>query len=115
MTPERLGLLVMPPSRRFCVSCRCAWCWASPLVRQIRLAPPLGELLEGEGLILELIGAVLAQLLLKLALGLLQRLGGGVAIGALCGSLARWLGLSEAACDAGAVVAATVQQQPGGK
>ena len=73
-----------------------------PLVRQIRLAPPLGEVLEGEGLILEPIGAVLALLLLELALGdlhgwrelalgLLQRLGGGVAIGALCG----WL-LAEA-------------------
>ncbi len=74
----------------------------NPLVRQIRLAPPLGEVLEGEGLILEPIGAVLALLLLELALGdlhgwrelalgLLQRLGGGVAIGALCG----WL-LAEA-------------------
>ncbi len=74
----------------------------TPLVRQIRLAPPLGKVLEGEGLILEPIGAVLALLLLELALGdlhgwrelalgLLQRLGGGVAIGALCG----WL-LAEA-------------------
>ncbi|MDA0717985.1 MAG: cation:proton antiporter [Cyanobacteria bacterium] len=74
----------------------------NPLVRQIRLSPPLGEILEGEGLILEPIGAVLALLLLELALGdlhgwqelalgLLQRLGGGVAIGALCG----WL-LAEA-------------------
>lgn len=74
----------------------------TPLVRQIRLAAPLGEVLEGEGLILEPIGAVLALLLLELALGdlhgwrelalgLLQRLGGGVAIGALCG----WL-LAEA-------------------
>ena len=74
----------------------------TPLVRQIHLAPPLGEVLEGEGLILEPIGAVLALLLLELALGdlhgwrelalgLLQRLGGGVAIGALCG----WL-LAEA-------------------
>ncbi|MCP9780669.1 MULTISPECIES: cation:proton antiporter [Cyanobium] len=74
----------------------------TPLVRQIRLAPPLGDVLEGEGLILEPIGAVLALLLLELALGdlhgwrelalgLLQRLGGGVAIGALCG----WL-LAEA-------------------
>ena len=68
----------------------------NPLVRQIRLAPPLGEVLEGEGLILEPIGAVLALLLLDLALGdlhgwrdlalgLVQRLGGGVLIGALCG------------------------------
>ena len=74
----------------------------TPLVRQIRLAPPLGEVLEGEGLILEPIGAVLALLLLELALGdlhgwrelalgLLQRLGGGVVIGAICG----WL-LAEA-------------------
>ena len=74
----------------------------TPLVRQIRLAAPVGEVLEGEGLILEPIGAVLALLLLELALGdlhgwrelalgLLQRLGGGVAIGALCG----WL-LAEA-------------------
>ncbi|MCX5939469.1 MAG: cation:proton antiporter [Cyanobium sp. LacPavin_0818_WC50_MAG_67_9] len=74
----------------------------NPLVRQIRLSPPLGEVLEGEGLILEPIGAVLALLLLELvlgdlhgwrdvALGLLQRLGGGVAIGAGCG----WL-LAEA-------------------
>jgi NhaP-type Na+/H+ or K+/H+ antiporter len=74
----------------------------NPLVRQIRLSPPLGEVLEGEGLILEPIGAVLALLLLELALGdlhgwrelavgLLQRLGGGVAIGAFCG----WL-LAEA-------------------
>jgi NhaP-type Na+/H+ or K+/H+ antiporter len=68
----------------------------NPLVRQIRLSPPLGEVLDGEGLVLEPIGAVLALLLLELALGdlhgwrelaqgLLQRLGGGVAIGAVCG------------------------------
>lgn len=74
----------------------------NPLVRQIRLAPPLGEVLEGEGLVLEPIGAVLALLLLELALGdlqgwrelatgLLTRLGGGVAVGAGCG----WL-LAEA-------------------
>ncbi|MBM5824684.1 MAG: sodium:proton antiporter [Cyanobacteria bacterium M_surface_10_m2_119] len=74
----------------------------NPLVRQIRLAPPLGQVLEGEGLVLEPIGAVLALLLLELALGdlqgwrelatgLLVRLGGGVAIGAGCG----WL-LAEA-------------------
>ena len=74
----------------------------NPLVRQIRLSQPLGDVLEGEGLILEPIGAVLALLLLELALGdlhgwrelalgLLQRLGGGVAIGAGCG----WL-LAEA-------------------
>jgi NhaP-type Na+/H+ or K+/H+ antiporter len=74
----------------------------NPLVRQIRLASPLGEVLEGEGLVLEPIGAVLALLLLELTLGdlhgwralvtgLLLRLGGGVAIGAGCG----WL-LAEA-------------------
>ena len=73
----------------------------TPLVRQIRLAPPLGEVLEAEGLVLEPIGAVLALLLLELAignlhgwrevmLGLLYRLGGGVVIGASVG----WL-LSE--------------------
>ena len=73
----------------------------TPLVRQIRLAPPLGEVLEAEGLVLEPIGAVLALLLLELALGnlhgwrevmlgLLYRLSGGVLIGASVG----WL-LSE--------------------
>ena len=73
----------------------------TPLVRQFRLAPPLGEVLEAEGLVLEPIGAVLALLLLELALGnlhgwrevmlgLLYRLGGGVLIGASVG----WL-LSE--------------------
>ncbi|AII50192.1 sodium:proton antiporter [Synechococcus sp. KORDI-52] len=73
----------------------------TPLVRQIRLTPPLGEVLEAEGLVLEPIGAVLALLLLELALGnlhgwrevmlgLLYRLGGGVLIGASVG----WL-LSE--------------------
>ena len=73
----------------------------TPLVRQIRLAPPLGEVLEAEGLGLEPIGAVLALLLLELVLGnlhgwrevmlgLLYRLGGGVLIGASVG----WL-LSE--------------------
>ena len=73
----------------------------TPLVRQIRLSPPLGEVLEAEGLVLEPIGAVLALLLLELALGnlhgwrevmlgLLYRLGGGVLIGASVG----WL-LSE--------------------
>ena len=73
----------------------------TPLVRQSRLAPPLGEVLEAEGLVLEPIGAVLALLLLELVLGnlhgwrevmlgLLYRLGGGVLIGASVG----WL-LSE--------------------
>ncbi len=73
----------------------------TPLVQQIRLAPPLGDVLEAEGLFLEPVGAVLALLLLELLLGdlhgwrevligLLARLGGGVLIG-LC---AGWL-LSE--------------------
>lgn len=67
----------------------------------MRLAPPLGDVLEAEGLVLEPIGAVLALLLLELvlgnlhgwrevALGLLSRLGGGVLIGVSVG----WL-LSE--------------------
>ena len=70
----------------------------TPLVQQIRLRPPLGEVLEGEGLVLEPVGAVLALLLLELALGslhgwrelvqgLMLRLGGGVAIGAGTGWL----------------------------
>jgi len=74
----------------------------TPLVQQIRLRPPLAEVLEGEGLVLEPIGAVLALLLLELvlgnlhgwrelALGLMQRLGGGALVGAACG----WL-LAEA-------------------
>ena len=74
----------------------------TPLVQQIRLAPPLGDVLEAEGLVLEPVGAVLALLLLELllgdlhgwrglAIGLLSRLGGGVLIGLACG----WL-LSEA-------------------
>ena len=73
----------------------------TPLVRQIKLAPPLGDVLEAEGLLLEPIGAVLALLLLELVLGnlhgwrevafgLFQRLGGGIVIGASVG----WL-LSE--------------------
>lgn len=68
----------------------------NPLVRQIRLREPLGQVLEGEGLVLEPIGAVLALLLLELVLGNLQgwrelvlgliaRLGGGVAIGVATG------------------------------
>ena len=59
----------------------------------MRLASPLGDILEAEGLVLEPIGAVLALLLLELVLGdlhgwrelvvgLLLRLGGGVLIGA---------------------------------
>ena len=74
----------------------------TPIVKQIRLAHPLGDVLEAEGLVLEPIGAVLALLLLELALGnlhgwrelaqgLLARLGGGVLIGVTVG----WL-LSEA-------------------
>ena len=70
----------------------------TPLVQQIRLRAPLGEVLEGEGLVLEPIGAVLALLLLELVLGnlhgwrelllgLLQRLAGGVGIGVACGWL----------------------------
>ncbi len=73
----------------------------TPLVQQIRLASPLGDVLEAEGLVLEPIGAVLALLLLELvvgnlhgwrevALGLFARLGGGV----LFGSMAGWI-LSE--------------------
>tara|TARA_B100000214_G_scaffold299997_1_gene230196 strand:+ start:588 stop:1832 length:1245 start_codon:yes stop_codon:yes gene_type:complete len=74
----------------------------TPLVRQIRLASPLSDVLEAEGLILEPVGAVLALLLLELVvgdlhgwrelfLGLLSRLGGGVLIGLFAGLL-----LSEA-------------------
>ncbi|ABM77429.1 putative Na+/H+ antiporter, CPA1 family [Prochlorococcus marinus str. MIT 9313] len=73
----------------------------TPLVQQIRLASPLGDVLEAEGLVLEPVGAVLALLLLELllgdlhgwrevAFGLLARLGGGVLMGAAAG----WL-LSE--------------------
>ena len=68
----------------------------NPLVQQMRLRPPLGELLEGEGLVLEPIGAVLALMLLELVLGDLQswqgvaqglvlRLGFGLLVGALSG------------------------------
>ncbi|MFL0788928.1 MAG: cation:proton antiporter [Prochlorococcus sp.] len=73
----------------------------TPLVQQIRLVSPLGDVLEAEGLVLEPVGAVLALLLLELllgdlhgwrevAFGLLARLGGGVLMGAAAG----WL-LSE--------------------
>ena len=73
----------------------------TPLVKQIRLASPLSDVLEAEGLVLEPIGAVLALLLLELlvgdlhgwkelAIGLFSRLGGGVVIGIFTG----WL-LSE--------------------
>ncbi len=74
----------------------------TPLVQQIKLASPLGDVLEAEGLVLEPVGAVLALLLLELLvgdlhgwrevfLGLLARLGGGVIIGLFAG----WV-LSEA-------------------
>lgn len=70
----------------------------TPLVQQMRLSPPLGELLEGEGLVLEPVGAVLALMLLELVLGQLQglqgvveglvlRLGFGVGVGLLTGLL----------------------------
>lgn len=70
----------------------------NPLVQQIRLRAPLGEVLEGEGLVLEPIGAVLALLLLELVLGnlhgwrelvlgLLERLLGGVGVGVASGWL----------------------------
>ena len=70
----------------------------NPLVRQMRLSPFLGRVLEAEGLILEPVSAVLALLLLQLALGdlggwqdvawrLLMRLGVGVGLGALAGLL----------------------------
>jgi NhaP-type Na+/H+ or K+/H+ antiporter len=70
----------------------------NPLVRQMGLRPPLGELLEGEGLVLEPIGAVLALMLLELVLGdlqtwhgvaqgLLLRMGFGISIGVVSGFL----------------------------
>lgn len=73
----------------------------TPIIQQIRLASPLGDVLEAEGLVLEPVGAVLALLLLELllgdlhgwrelAIGLMSRLGGGVLIGLAVG----WL-LSE--------------------
>lgn len=68
----------------------------NPLVQQMRLRAPLGELLEAEGLVLEPIGAVLALMLLELVLGDLQswqgvaqglvlRLGFGLLVGFLSG------------------------------
>ena len=70
----------------------------TPLVQQMRLEAPLGDVLEGEGLVLEPIGAVLALMLLELVLGdrsgwtgvaegLVLRLGFGLAMGALSGLL----------------------------
>jgi NhaP-type Na+/H+ or K+/H+ antiporter len=67
-----------------------------PMVRQMRLSPGLAQVLEGEGLILEPVGAVLALLLLQLALGdisgwqevatrLLMRLGTGAVLGGVAG------------------------------
>ncbi len=81
----------------------------TPMVRQMRLAPKLAQLLEAEGLILEPVSAVLGLVLLQVTLGdlggwqevgsrLLLRLGGGVTIGALAGLL-----LSEALSRLGAV------------
>jgi NhaP-type Na+/H+ or K+/H+ antiporter len=81
----------------------------TPMMRQLRLAPKLGLLLEAEGLILEPISAVLGLVLLQVTLGdlggwqevasrLLLRLGGGVALGGLAGLL-----LSEALRRLGAV------------
>lgn len=70
----------------------------NPLVKQMRLQAPLGDVLEGEGLVLEPIGAVLALMLLELVLGdrqgwlgvtegLLLRLGFGLVMGLLSGLL----------------------------
>ncbi len=70
----------------------------TPLVKQIRLASPLSDVLEAEGLVLEPIGAVLALSLLELVVGdlhgwrelifgLVARLGGGILIGSLAGLL----------------------------
>lgn len=83
----------------------------SPMVRQLRLAPKLGQLLEAEGLILEPVSAVLGLVLLQVTLGdlgswqevasrLLLRLGGGVVLGGLAGLL-----LSEALRRLAAVAA----------
>ncbi len=83
----------------------------TPMVRQLRLAPKLGQLLEAEGLILEPVSAVLGLVLLQVILGdvgswqevasrLLLRLGGGVVLGGLAGLL-----LSEALRRLGAVAA----------
>lgn len=41
----------------------------TPMVRQLRLAPKLGQLLEAEGLILEPVSAVLGLVLLQVILG----------------------------------------------
>ena len=95
----------------------------SPMVRQLRLAPKLGQLLEAEGLILEPVSAVLGLVLLQVTLGdlggwqevasrLLLRLGGGVALGGLAGLL-----LSEALRRLGALAAARGGEgtaEPGG-
>ena len=90
----------------------------TPMVRQLRLAPKLGQLLEAEGLILEPFSAVLGLVLLQVTLGdlggwqevasrLLLRLGGGVALGALAGLL-----LSEALSRLGRVAAARGGEGP---
>ncbi len=84
----------------------------TPMVRQLRLAPKLGQLLEAEGLILEPVSAVLGLVLLQVILGdlgswqevasrLLLRLGGGVVLGGLAGLL-----LSEVLRRLAAVAAA---------
>jgi NhaP-type Na+/H+ or K+/H+ antiporter len=70
----------------------------TPMVRQLHLAPKLGQLLEAEGLILEPVSAVLGLVLVQVILGdlgswqevasrLLLRLGGGVVLGGLAGLL----------------------------
>lgn len=90
----------------------------TPMVRQLRLAPKLAQLLEAEGLILEPISAVLGLVLLQVTLGdfggwqevasrLLLRLGGGVALGAMAGLL-----LSEALRRLGSVATARGGEGP---
>ena len=102
----------------------------TPLVRQIRLAAPLGDVLEAEGLVLEPIGAVLALLLLELVLGnlhgwrelvlgLLERLGGGpdrrqcwlAAVGTVAAVEARSVLRSAAAAHAWDVVSDVRRQR----
>ncbi|WP_216920756.1 cation:proton antiporter [Synechococcus sp. CCAP 1479/9] len=90
----------------------------TPMVRQLRLAPKLGQLLEAEGLILEPVSAVLGLVLLQVILGdlgswqevasrLLLRLGGGVVLGGLAGLL-----LSEVLRRLAAVAASRGGQPP---
>ena len=99
----------------------------APMLRDLRLSPFLGRMLEAEGLILEPFAAVLALLLLDLAIGdlgrwqdvavrLLLRLTGGV----VAGSLAGWLltlmleRLIPATDPSGAAAAAPGPAQPPG-